>query len=88
MHDRAINTANRTRERHDYALRYPMPWKPQFEAAARDNAVDEALLRGIARQESRFVPEIVSSAGAVGRVLLQVLARPARRLGPARRRCV
>ena len=76
MHDRAINTANRTRERHDYALRYPVPWKAQFEAAARDNAVDEAVLRGIARQESRFVPEIVSSAGAIG--LMQVMPATAR----------
>ena len=71
MHDRSINTANRTRERNDYALRYPMPWREQFAAAARDNGVDEALLRGIARQESRFVPEIVSSAGAVG--LMQLM---------------
>ena len=71
MHDRSINTANRTRERNDYALRYPMPWREQFAAAARDNAIDEALLRGIARQESRFVPEIVSSAGAVG--LMQLM---------------
>jgi len=76
MNDRAINTANRTRERHDYALRYPTPYRPQFEAAARDVGVDEALLRGIARQESRFVPEIVSSAGAVG--LMQLMPGTAR----------
>jgi len=76
LHDRSINTANRTRERHDYALRYPMPWREQFAAAARDNAVEEALLLGIARQESRFVPEIVSSAGAVG--LMQLMPATAR----------
>ena len=76
LHDRSINTANRTRERHDYALRYPMPWREQFSAAARDNAVEEALLLGIARQESRFVPEIVSSAGAVG--LMQLMPATAR----------
>ena len=76
MHDRAINTANRTRERNDYALRYPLPFRAQFEAAARDVGVDEALLRGIARQESRFVPAIVSSAGAVG--LMQLMPATAR----------
>lgn len=76
LHDRSINTANLTRERHDYALRYPMPWREQFSAAARDNAVEEALLLGIARQESRFVPEIVSSAGAVG--LMQLMPATAR----------
>ena len=76
LHDRSINTANLTRERHDYALRYPMPWREQFSAAARDNAVEEAMLLGIARQESRFVPEIVSSAGAVG--LMQLMPATAR----------
>ena len=76
LHDRSINTANRTRERNDYALRYPTPWREQFSAAARDNAVEEALLLGIARQESRFVPEIVSSAGAVG--LMQLMPATAR----------
>ena len=76
LHDRSINTANLTRERTDYALRYPMPWRDRFSAAARDNAVEEALLLGIARQESRFVPAIVSSAGAVG--LMQLMPATAR----------
>jgi soluble lytic murein transglycosylase len=71
LNDRSINTANRTRERHDYALRYPMPWRDLFSAAARDNAVEEAMLLGIARQESRFTPQIVSSAGAIG--LMQLM---------------
>ncbi len=74
--DRSINTANRTRERHDYALRYPTPWRAEFAAAARDNVVEEAMLYGIARQESRFTPEIVSSAGAVG--LMQLMPATAR----------
>lgn len=76
LHDRSINTASLTRDRNDYALRYPMPWRAQFASAARDNAVEEALLLGIARQESRFVPEIVSSAGAVG--LMQLMPATAR----------
>jgi soluble lytic murein transglycosylase len=76
MHDRSINTANRTRERHDYALRYPMPFRDQFAAASRDNAVEESALRGIARQESRFNPSIVSSAGAIG--LMQLMPATAR----------
>lgn len=74
--DRSINTANRTRERHDYALRYPTPWRDQFVAAARDNGIEEAMLFGIARQESRFTPEIVSSAGAVG--LMQLMPATAK----------
>jgi len=71
LYDRAINTAERTASRHDFGLRYMMPFRPQFAAAAQEHAVDEALLFGIARQESRFVPDIVSSAGAVG--LMQLM---------------
>ena len=48
-----------------------MPFREQFAAAAQENAVDVALLFGIARQESRFASDIVSSAGAVG--LMQLM---------------
>jgi len=71
LYDRAINTAERTSSRHDFGLRYMMPFRTQFAAAAQEQAVDEALLFGIARQESRFVPDIVSAAGAVG--LMQLM---------------
>lgn len=76
LYDRAINTADRTQARHDYALRYLAPFRPQFETAARTHDVDVALLYGIARQESRFAPDIVSSAGAVG--LMQLMPGTAR----------
>ena len=74
--DRAINTAERTVARHDFALRYLMPFRPEFEAAAREHDVDSALLFAIARQESRFIPDIVSSAGAQG--LMQLMPGTAR----------
>ena len=76
LYDRAINAAERTTARHDYGLRYLAPFQAEFAAAARDQGVDEALLYGIARQESRFVPDIVSSAGAVG--LMQLMPSTAR----------
>ena len=66
LYDRAINTAERTPPRHDFALRYLMPFRTEFAAAAHEQGIDEALLFGIARQESRFVADIVSSAGAHG----------------------
>ena len=71
LYDRAINTAERTVARHDFALRYLMPYREYFAAAARDNETDPAILLGIARQESRFSADIVSSAGAVG--LMQLM---------------
>ncbi len=76
LYDRAINTADRTKERHDFGLRYMMPFREHFAAAARDQAADEALLLSVARQESRFAPDIVSSAGAVG--LMQLMPPTAR----------
>ncbi len=76
LYDRAINTAERTKARHDFELRYLMPFREHFAAAARDQAADEALLLGIARQESRFASDIVSSAGAVG--LMQLMPATAR----------
>jgi soluble lytic murein transglycosylase len=76
LFDRAINTAERTRIRHDFGLRYLVPFREQFAAAARDQDVDITLLLAIARQESRFAPDIVSSAGAVG--LMQLMPPTAR----------
>jgi soluble lytic murein transglycosylase len=63
LYDRAINTAERTVARHDFSLRYLMPYRDHFAAAAREQAVDPAILLGLARQESRFALDIVSSAG-------------------------
>ncbi len=71
LYDRAINTAERTVTRYDFTLRYMMPYREQFSAAAREQAVDEAMLLGLARQESRFALDIVSSAGAMG--LMQLM---------------
>ncbi len=76
LYDRAINTAERTSTRHDFSLRYLMPYREQFAAAAREQAVEEALLFGLARQESRFNPGIVSSAGAMG--LMQLMPATAK----------
>ncbi len=79
LYDRAISAADRTVARHDFALRYLMPYSSEFAAAARDQGVDPALLYGIARQESRFIPDIVSSAGAVG--VMQLMPATARWVG-------
>ena len=74
--DRSINAADRTLTRHDFTLRYPTPYEAQFLAAAKSNDVEASLLYGIARQESRFVADIVSSAGAMG--LMQLMPPTAR----------
>jgi len=75
-YDRAINAADRTQARHDYSLRYLAPFRADFEGAAKVHDVDIAMLYAIARQESRFTADIVSSAGAVG--LMQLMPGTAR----------
>ena len=76
LYDRSINTAERTVARHDFALRYQMPYRDYFSAASREQDIDLAFLLGIARQESRFSPTLVSSAGATG--LMQLMPPTAR----------
>ena len=73
LYDRSINSAERTQRRHDFALRYQTPYRDEIGEAARKNGLDEAWVFGLTRQESRFVADIVSSAGATG---LMQLMRP------------
>ncbi len=74
--DRAINTAEKTMQLHDFAQRFPMPHRDALAAAAREQDLDEAVVYGIIRQESRFMPEARSKAGATG--LMQVMPSTAR----------
>jgi soluble lytic murein transglycosylase len=69
--DRTINTADRTTAEHDYALRYLAPYRDQVSAKARELALDDGWVYGLMRQESRFVMDARSSAGAKG--LMQLM---------------
>ena len=71
LFDRAINTADTTVLRHDFGLRYMTPYRDTLMVAAQQTGVDEALVFGLVRQESRFRADAVSSAGAVG--LMQLM---------------
>jgi soluble lytic murein transglycosylase len=74
--DRAINTADRTVQLHDFTQRYPVPHRDALDAAAREWALDEAMIYSLIRQESRFVPEARSRAGAMG--LMQLMPSTAK----------
>jgi soluble lytic murein transglycosylase len=76
VYDRAISTADRTKRLHNFALRYPVPFRDVFGEYARTQGLDEAWVMGLVRQESRFIAEARSSAGAAG--LMQVMPRTAR----------
>jgi soluble lytic murein transglycosylase len=69
--DRSINTAERTKQAHDFSLRFQTPYAKEIKAAAQAVGLDQALTFGLIRQESRFWAEAVSSAGALG--LMQVM---------------
>lgn len=70
-HDLAIVTADKTTELHDFALRYPTPYRNLMKSAASDQAIDEAWVYGITRQESRFMVSAKSGVGAAG--LMQLM---------------
>ena len=76
--DRAINTADRTVAEHDFTLRYPAPYGNVLSKQARARKLDEPLVFGLVRQESRFIADAKSSAGALG--LMQLMPSTARRV--------
>ena len=71
-----INTAERTRGEFDTRLRYPMPFADDIRDAAKAAGLDPALVFGLIRQETRFMPQLKSSVGASG--LMQVMPATAR----------
>jgi peptidoglycan lytic transglycosylase len=76
IYDRAIGTADRTVLLHDFELRYLAPYRDVLKARAAQLALDEAWVYGVIRQESRFIPDAKSSAGASG--LMQLMPGTAR----------
>jgi soluble lytic murein transglycosylase len=76
VHDRAIHTADRTVRAHNFELRYPVPYYDVFRDYAKTYNLDEAWVLGLVRQESRFVTDARSGAGAAG--LMQVMPRTAK----------
>lgn len=76
LFDRSIAAAERMTTTAEPTLRYPRPFADAFQNAGTAHGVNAGWLYAVARQESRFVPDIVSSAGAVG--LMQLMPRTAR----------
>jgi soluble lytic murein transglycosylase len=74
--DRCINTSDRTRGEIDMAQRFPTPFRREVEAAAQEASLDAAYVYGLIRQESRFVLDTRSHAGASG--LMQLMPATAR----------
>ncbi|MGI9625872.1 MAG: transglycosylase SLT domain-containing protein [Longimicrobiales bacterium] len=60
---------------------YPFPYRDMVLSVARERGLDPFLMAGMIRQESAFVADIVSHAGAVG--LMQVMPATGRQLARA-----
>ena len=71
MPDRVINTAEKTVSVHDFRLRYFAPYHDMLKVHAAKQGLDEAWVLGLIRQESRFMADVRSSAGAMG--LMQLM---------------
>lgn len=76
LYDRAINTADRTESLHDFSLRYLAPFREVLRARSRELDLDEAWVYGLIRQESRFIVDARSRAGASG--LMQLMPATAK----------
>ncbi len=74
--DRCVNTADRTAKEHDFTLRYLSPFREQLQPVASEMGLDPAWVYGLIRQESRFIMDARSGAGAQG--LMQLMPATAR----------
>lgn len=75
-HNRAIITLTMTAQRNDLDLRFPMPHRQEFDKQARAQDMTLSWPLAIARQESAFLKDATSSAGARG--LMQILPSTAK----------
>ena len=75
-YERSIDTAERTQQLHDFALRFPTPYRDVVRTYSQQLDLDEAWVYGLVRQESRFTADARSSAGAMG--LMQLMPTTAR----------
>jgi len=74
--DRCINTSERTRGEIDMAQRFPLPHRNEVLRSTKEVGVDPAYVYGLIRQESRFITDARSGAGASG--LMQIMPATAR----------
>lgn len=76
FYDMAIYSAERTKEEHDFSLRYLTPYRDVTQKYARQLDIDDAWVYGLIRQESRFITMARSGVGASG--LMQLMPATAK----------
>ena len=75
-HDRAIFTVGRSTHLDDLELRFPILYRRMIEVNAERNSIDPGWVYGVLRQESAFMTDARSPAGALG--LMQLMPRTGR----------
>ena len=83
-HGRAILTIARTPERNDLELRFPVAYRDIVDSASGRRGLSPATVYAFIRQESAFMADARSSAGALG--LMQILPSTGRMLMRAAKR--
>lgn len=78
-HDRAIYTVTKTDHRDDLNLRFPVLYRDLVEINAERTGIDSSWIYGVMRQESAFVQDARSPAGALG--LMQLMPATGRQMG-------
>lgn len=73
---RMISTSERTRGEFDFEQRFPAPHREVLTRHSKTVGLDETFVYGLIRQESRFIQDAKSSAGATG--LMQLMPNTAR----------
>lgn len=81
--DRQISYSDRAGDSADKTLSYPLLYEREVGQAASQEGVTAATIYAVMRQESRFVPHAISSAGALG--LMQIMPGTAKRMWGQRR---
>jgi soluble lytic murein transglycosylase len=71
LFDRTVNTADKTKNEHDFSLRYLSPFREIVERDAQNTGLDVEWAYGLIRQESRFIINARSEVGAGG--LMQLM---------------
>lgn len=69
--DRMVNTSDKTKEAFNFTQRFPMPFKENMKIATKELGLDMSWAYGLIRQESRFIMDARSVAGASG--LMQLM---------------
>ncbi len=76
--DRALHAMRRAGQPTALEALFPTPYRAEIQSAAQSYSLEQALVYGLIRQESAFIADIRSSAGAIG--LMQLMPATAREM--------